>query len=157
MPYNLTVDNEYNRSIVNHLANDRARQSGYFVPSNIQPNHLFNPARDGEEVRVRAIKMEGGSSALPTRRYLGSGKKGRKKGGAITPLPYQAPFAPAYPDPKYIGMIHKDKVGGWNLLNGNSVIAGLGRKKGKKGGYYLNDTTRKGGWNLLNGNSVTLI
>lgn len=315
MPYNLTVDTDYNRSIVNHLANDRARQTGYFVPSNIQPNHLFNPARDGEDIRVRAIKMEGGSSALPTRRYLGSGKKGGsikpigekindlmvafhslqnrlitpmefenvlerltsaerrnpvvveiierflrlmaeidgytptnldgsgkkggkqdskpparvvkaarpppepplitalrtrpinelphliqiayqnrvrdrviasalvsrrdrervinelfhlnipdftiianymlelRQGGAISPQPYQ----PLIHDPNYIGMIEKSKVGGWNVLNGNSIIAGLGRKKGKKGGYYLNDTTKKGGWNLLNGNKITLI
>jgi hypothetical protein len=67
MPYNLTFDKSYNRDLVDQMERFRKRQTGYYLPSNIQPNYLYNPARDCNDVKI------GGSAILPTRRFLGSG------------------------------------------------------------------------------------
>jgi hypothetical protein len=107
MPYNLTFDKSYNRGLVHQMEQFRKRQTGYYVPSNIQPNYLYNPARDGGDERI------GGSATLPTRKFLGSGIKKpcrvkRQIGGIITPIGYNQ--APIIYDPRYLGQIYSSRV-----------------------------------------------
>jgi hypothetical protein len=40
MPYNLTFDNPYNRDVVRKLDNFRNKQQGYYLPANIEPEHI---------------------------------------------------------------------------------------------------------------------
>jgi len=54
--YNLTFDNPYNRDIVRKLDRFRNKQQGYFVPSNIEPEHLTH--------QYDPITITGGARAI---------------------------------------------------------------------------------------------
>jgi hypothetical protein len=70
MPYNLTFDNPYNREVVNKLKNFRNKQQGYFVPTYIEPEHIFHHY---DPITITGGSMCGASSyhavSRPTSHY----------------------------------------------------------------------------------------
>ena len=58
--YNLTFDNPYNRNIVNKLRGFRNKQQGYYIPTNIEPEHITHQY---DPITITGGAMSGGANS----------------------------------------------------------------------------------------------
>jgi hypothetical protein len=96
--YNLSFDNPYNREIVRKLKQFRNKQQGYFVPTNVEPEHIVH--------QYDPITITGGSINHISHPY--------SKGGA------SAHYPPDLFEPKYT--INRNQMVGNRMKGGSDLL-----------------------------------